>query len=150
MSNWPGCSGFAEISPPDQRGWWGGGDFPAATIWAGSMRVSTLRNLGHPPRPASPSALRPATRMEPSLFQMIEPMNKDRLGYAHAPRDVRASVMLTTELQLYRGSKFKKKKERKKGDDIYSRETATRVLYGIYSDSYRFFEHLSHRLSKIF
>lgn len=76
------------------------GGFPGGDDLSGKHARVDIAQPGASPSPRSPSAFRPATRMEPSLFQVIERMNKDRLGYAYAPRDVRASVMVT-KLQLY-------------------------------------------------
>lgn len=131
MSNWPGCSGFAEISPPGSGDGEVGG-FPGGDDLSGKHARVDIAQPGASLSPRSPSAFRPVTRMEPSLFQVIERMNKDRLGYAYAPRDVRASVMVT-KLQLYWGSKLKKKKE-----GWWFPRNCTCFMQNI-PDSYRFF-----------
>lgn len=80
MSNWPGCSGFAEISPAVQRGMVRWREISRRRRFA---REACARRhcatWGTPVAPLAPSALRPrATRMEPSFSQVIGRMNRDR------------------------------------------------------------------------
>lgn len=135
MSNWPGCSGFAEISPVDQ-GMVRWGDFPAAAtaaaICAGSVRAT--RDTAVAPLRSS-SALRLHTaRIEPSLSQVIGRMNReiDLSMWHYAPRRrwrTRARPRLTgyrlrvTELQnAVTESPSSEKRKR------HSWETATDIL----------------------
>lgn len=67
--------------PPPDQGMVRWGEFPGGDDLSGKhARVDTAQPRTSP-SPRSASAFRPATRMEPSLFQVIERMNKDRLGY---------------------------------------------------------------------